>query len=112
MKHDFEGIHSYVLVQSTVLPENLPEVYVEGINHIKNDQDGDSEEDHDDDRDSRGRDDSSEEDSSEEHGGRGFPRELKIRVYNHTVVFKKNRKVYVSVPTFFSLKVTSTILIQ
>ncbi|KAL2097126.1 hypothetical protein ACEWY4_006333 [Coilia grayii] len=92
MKHDFEGYHSYVLVQSTGLPQNLPEVYVEAINHITNDQDRDSEEDHD----SRGRDDSSEEEDSKEHGGRGYPRELKIRVYNHTVEFKKNRKVYVN----------------
>lgn len=98
MKHDFEGIHSYVLVQSTGLPKNLPDVYVEGINRIKNDQDADSEEDHNDDQDSRGRDDSDEEDSSEEHGDSGFPRELKIRVYNHTVEFKKNRKLYVSYP--------------
>ncbi|KAG5286596.1 hypothetical protein AALO_G00016710 [Alosa alosa] len=96
MKHDFEGTHSYVLVQSIGLPKNLPDVYVEGINRIKNDQHGDSsEEDHDDDHGSRGRDDSSEEDGSNEHGDSGFPRELKIRVYNHTVEFKKNRKLYV-----------------
>ncbi|XP_062407650.1 zonadhesin-like [Sardina pilchardus] len=91
MKHDFEGTHSYVLVQSIGLPKNLPDIYVEGINRIKNDQDWDSsEEDHRDDRD-----DSSEEDDSHDHGDSGFPRELKIRVYNHTVEFKKNRKLYV-----------------
>lgn len=94
MKHDFEGVHSYILVQSTGLPNNLPDVYVEGINHIKNDQTADSDED----QDSRGRDDSDEEDDSEEDSDSGFPRELKIRVYNHTVQFKKNRKLYVSYP--------------
>ncbi|XP_030629325.1 zonadhesin, partial [Chanos chanos] len=98
MKHEFEGEHSYVLVQTTRLPQNLPDVYVVGINKVVSDQDSDKDHDDDDDDDnssSRSDEDSDEDDDSEEHGSRGRLREMKIRVYNHTVVFKKNRKVVV-----------------
>ncbi|KAF7667524.1 hypothetical protein LDENG_00058550 [Lucifuga dentata] len=103
MKHEFEGEHSYVLVQTTNLPKNLPDVYIEGVNtHIIHDED---DHDHHDDssskehhshqhsreRDEDGDDDDDDDSESQEEHHR--LRELKIRVYNHTVVFKKNRRL-------------------
>ncbi|XP_071398227.1 zonadhesin [Centroberyx affinis] len=106
MKHEFEGEHSYVLVQTTNLPNNLPEVYIEGINTASSDDQDDNEHDDDDSseerdshRDSRGRDDDDDDDDDEhdddshEHEEHRRLRELKIRVYNHTVEFKKHRKL-------------------
>ncbi|XP_061696356.1 zonadhesin-like isoform X2 [Syngnathoides biaculeatus] len=86
MKHDFEGEHSYVLVQTRNLPGNLQDVYIVGINTP-----GGSEEDRDDDDND---DDNSDNDSNEDderHRLQG----LKIEVYNHTVEFKKHRKLFV-----------------
>nr|XP_046264924.1 zonadhesin-like isoform X4 [Scatophagus argus] len=96
MKYDFEGEHSYVLVQTKNLPNNLQEVYIEGINtRIVHDDDEDSqqhgdsssEEDH-----SRSDED---DDDSEEHEEHQILQELKIRVYNHTVELKKKRRLVV-----------------
>ncbi|KAL7842094.1 hypothetical protein SRHO_G00237830 [Serrasalmus rhombeus] len=86
-KHKFKGKYSYVLVQTSNLPNNVPEVYIEGINQKGHNHDS-SEED----------DDSSEEDddSSEEDDGDGRLRALRIRVYNHTVEFREGRKVMVN----------------
>ncbi|KAJ4936881.1 hypothetical protein JOQ06_001467 [Pogonophryne albipinna] len=69
MKHDFEGDHSYVLVRTNNLPNNLPHVYIE--EHKENHS------------------------SSEERKENYSLQELKIRVYDHTVVFKKNRRLVV-----------------
>ncbi|XP_034082028.1 zonadhesin-like [Gymnodraco acuticeps] len=129
MKHDFEGDHSYVLVRTNYLPNNLPHVYIEGINTVKDeddshqhddssseedhsrrvrddddedndddededDHDNDHDNDHDDDHDHDG-DDSKHDRSSEEHKENHSLQELKIRVYDHTVVLKKNRRLVV-----------------
>uniref|UniRef100_A0A3B5B1N6 Zonadhesin-like n=1 Tax=Stegastes partitus TaxID=144197 RepID=A0A3B5B1N6_9TELE len=102
MKHEFEGEHSYVLVMTSNLPNNLPDVYIEGINaHIKDDDDDDddddrsSEEDH-----SRGvSEEDDEDDDSEEHDEHHRLHGLKIRVYNHTVEFKHKRKLIVRIST-------------
>jgi len=115
MKYAFEGKHSYVLVQTASLPKNLQEVYVEAVNTGSDHGDdshshesSESSEEHDSRMsvrggtkdDARGRDsdsDSKEDDSSEENeDDRHRLRELKIRVYNHTVEFKKDRKLFVN----------------
>ncbi|XP_041697305.1 IgGFc-binding protein [Coregonus clupeaformis] len=121
MKHDFEGTNSYVLVQATGLSKNQPDIYIEAINDIIN-QDGDdshSDSSHGDsshgdsshgdssDEDDKHKDsmrsennedkhDHSDEDGDEdrkENNSRLRLRGLKIRVYNHTVEFRKNRKL-------------------
>ncbi|XP_041804903.1 zonadhesin [Chelmon rostratus] len=82
MKYDFEGEHSYVLVQTKNMPNNLPDVYIEGINtHTVHDDD-----------DSQHHADSS---TEEDHSHRVRLEEIKIRVYNHTVEFKKKRRLVV-----------------
>uniref|UniRef100_A0A3Q3GAV2 Zonadhesin-like n=1 Tax=Labrus bergylta TaxID=56723 RepID=A0A3Q3GAV2_9LABR len=111
-KHDFEGRHSYVLIQTKNLPNNLQEVYIEGINRRTEDEDDshhhddssseednshrirdeDEDEDDDDDDDDKDEDDSHNDESEEDDEQNGL-RELKIRVYNHTVEFKKKRKL-------------------
>jgi len=80
--------------------------YVEGINtRVVDNGDQSEEEDEDEDEDSSeehherhgGRDSNSDEDDdSGENGSRHRLRELKIRVYNHTVEFKRNRLLVVS----------------
>ncbi|XP_037315210.2 zonadhesin isoform X3 [Pungitius pungitius] len=107
LKHDFEGKHSYVLVSTNNLPYYLPHVYIEATNTVHDEEDsrhhGDdsSEEDNarrsrdKDDGDEDDEDDSKHDDDSEEHKEHHRLRELKIRVYDHTVVFKKNRKLIV-----------------
>ncbi|KAJ0058726.1 hypothetical protein NL108_000437, partial [Boleophthalmus pectinirostris] len=94
-KHDFEGEHSYMLVQTNNLPINLQSVYIEGINGHSEDDEDSSEERHSrqarDDSDED--DDDSDEDSDEDK--EDVLRALKIRVYNHTVVFKPHRKLVV-----------------
>ncbi|XP_071218260.1 zonadhesin-like [Salvelinus alpinus] len=116
MKHDFEGTNSYVLVQTTDLSKNQPDIYIEAINEIVN-QDGDdshgdssqgdssnvdSSDEDDKHKDSMRRENSedehdhSDEDSDEdktENNNRLRLRGLKIRVYNHIVEFRKNRKL-------------------
>ncbi|XP_076001184.1 uncharacterized protein LOC142994303 [Genypterus blacodes] len=107
MKHDFEGEHSYVLVQTTNLLNNLPELYIEGINtHIKDEEDDShhdksSEEDdsHQNSRERRDDDDDDDDDDSDEsesHEKHHRLRELKIRVYNQTVEFKENRRLFLN----------------
>ncbi|XP_030259603.1 zonadhesin isoform X3 [Sparus aurata] len=105
-KYDFEGEHSYVLVQTKNLPNYLHNVYIEGINtRVEDDDDDDShqhgdsssEEDHsrrvkDEDEDDSDEDD---DDDSEEHEDHHRLQGLKIRVYNHTVEFKKKRRLVV-----------------
>ncbi|XP_075953467.1 zonadhesin-like [Anarhichas minor] len=105
MKHKFDGEHSYVLVRTNSLPNYLPHVYIEAINTVHDDDDsqhhGDSsiEEDHSrsvsDEDDEDDDDDSKHDDDSEEHKEHHKLQELKIRVYDHTVVFKKNRMLVV-----------------
>ncbi|KAI1882995.1 hypothetical protein AGOR_G00240660 [Albula goreensis] len=91
MKHEFEGKSSYILVQSRSLPQNLPDVYVEGINKKSHDDDDDDDDD-DSDHDSRMvRDDDSDEEDSDEDDHAGRLRGLKIRVYNRTIEFKAKR---------------------
>ncbi|KAJ8270207.1 hypothetical protein GJAV_G00111650 [Gymnothorax javanicus] len=88
-KHDFEGKNSYILVRTVDLPQNLPDVHIVGINKKGYDDD-------DDDKDSRmARDDSDEEsdEDSDEDDYTGRLRQLKIRVYNHTIEFKADRVV-------------------
>ncbi|TNM97729.1 hypothetical protein fugu_013975 [Takifugu bimaculatus] len=92
LKYGFEGEHSYVLVRSKNLPQNFQDVYVEGIYAQIHDGDDSSEEE----RDRRDSDeDDDEEEDSNEQDGRHRLHELKIRVYNHTVEFKKNRGLVV-----------------
>uniref|UniRef100_A0A674AJX8 Zonadhesin n=1 Tax=Salmo trutta TaxID=8032 RepID=A0A674AJX8_SALTR len=122
MKHDFEGTNSYVLVQNTDLSKNQPDIYIEAINAIVNQDGGDSSQgdssqgdssqgdssdvdssDEDDKHkdsmrmeNSEDKDDHSDEDSDEdkkENNNRLRLRGLKIRVYNHMVEFRKNRKL-------------------
>lgn len=124
MKHGFKGEWSYVLVRTNNLPNNYPRVYIEGINTINDGEDsnyhGDSssEEDHsrrvrdedddDDDEDynEEDEDDNKHDDDIEEQ--EEYPRlqvfkkphrlqEFKIIVYDHTVEFKKNRRLIVSI---------------
>lgn len=112
-KYDFEGEHSYVLVQTKNLPNYLHNVYIEGINtRVEDDDDDDShqhgdsssEEDHsrrvkDEDEDDSDEDD---DDDSEEHEDHHRLQGLKIRVYNHTVEFKKKRRLVVSIKGIFN----------
>lgn len=88
MRHDFMGAHSYVLVRTKNLPSYLPEVYIEVINTCTiKDSDSlhDDSEEHD-----RGQVGAGDDSSEEQH-----KQEIKIKVYNHTVEFKKNRKLFV-----------------
>ncbi|XP_030581932.1 MAM and LDL-receptor class A domain-containing protein 1-like [Archocentrus centrarchus] len=103
MKHDFEGEHSYVLVRTSNLPNNLPDIYIEGINTpALGDRDGqhESESSIEEDQSSRvGEDDEEDEDEDDDNSKKQNKhhrlQELKIRVYNHTVEFKKNRNLIV-----------------
>ncbi|XP_051260918.1 zonadhesin-like isoform X2 [Dicentrarchus labrax] len=108
MKHDFEGEHSYVLVRTKNLPSILPDVYIEGINTRTDDDDshehGDSSSEEDHSHRVRDEDEDYDEDydvelrrpdHSEEHEEHHRLQELKIRVYNHTVEFKKKRRLVV-----------------
>lgn len=96
MKYGFVGEHTYVLVSSKNLPENFQGVYVEGV-YAKTHHGGDSsEEDSEEERRRDSEENEEEAEDSEEQGGRYRLRELKIRVYNHTVEFKKNRELVVS----------------
>ncbi|XP_030581933.1 MAM and LDL-receptor class A domain-containing protein 1-like [Archocentrus centrarchus] len=103
MKHDFEGEHSYVLVRTSNLPNNLPDIYIEGINTpALGDRDGqhESESSIEEDQSSRvGKDDEEDEDEDDDNSKKQNKhhrlQELKIRVYNHTVEFKKNRNLIV-----------------
>lgn len=91
--YDFEGEHSYVLVQTINLPNNLQNVYIEAINGYEEDDDDSSEE-----RDSRQvRDDDDDDDSNEdsEEDKEYALKALKIRVYNHTIMFKPHRRLVV-----------------
>uniref|UniRef100_A0A8C7P3H8 Zonadhesin n=1 Tax=Oncorhynchus mykiss TaxID=8022 RepID=A0A8C7P3H8_ONCMY len=124
--HDFEGTNSHVLVQTTDLSKNQPDIYIKTINEIVN-QDGDdshgdssqgdssqgdssqgdnsnvdSSDEDDKHKDSMRRENSedkhdrSDEDSDEdksENNNHLRLRGLKIRVYNHIVEFRKNRKL-------------------
>ncbi|XP_034468930.1 zonadhesin-like isoform X3 [Hippoglossus hippoglossus] len=117
MKYDFEGEHSYVLVRTKNLPNDIPGVYIVGINTRRED-DGDDSEHHDDSsseenhshrvRDEEEEDDGGDEDNadndssdskyhddSEEDKEHHRLQELKIIVYNHTVELRKNRELVV-----------------
>ncbi|KAM7379278.1 hypothetical protein PAMP_004843 [Pampus punctatissimus] len=103
LKHDFDGEHSYVLVRTNNLPNNFPDVYIEGINaQIVDDEDDSQQRDNhssDEDHSRSVRDDEDDDNDdkhdhdSEEHKEHHALQELKIRVYNYTVEFKKNRKL-------------------
>ncbi|XP_068456117.1 zonadhesin [Clinocottus analis] len=107
LKHEFNGKHSYVLVRTNNLPNYLPQVYVEGINDDDDDDshgDSSSEEHHshsESDEDDDEYDDDDDDDArrhhhnSDEHEQHYRLQALKIRVYGHTVVFKKNRRLIV-----------------
>ncbi|XP_070412209.1 MAM and LDL-receptor class A domain-containing protein 1 isoform X2 [Nothobranchius furzeri] len=77
MKHDFKGMHLYVLVRTKNLPSNLPEIYIEGTNACE-EQSGQS----------------NEEDDGSQSEMERF-QELKVTVYNLTVVLKQKHKVFV-----------------
>nr|XP_040028075.1 zonadhesin isoform X2 [Gasterosteus aculeatus aculeatus] len=101
MKFDFEGKYSYVLVSTNNLPYYLPHVYIEGTNTLDDEKDrrhhGDGSSEEDNSRRSRGDDDddSKHDDDSEEHKEHHRLQELKIRVYDHTVVLKQNCRLIV-----------------
>ncbi|KAK2822357.1 hypothetical protein Q5P01_022422 [Channa striata] len=97
LKHGFEGEQSYVLVQTNNLPNNLPHVYIEGINalSVKDDDDRQKHGDSSSDEDRSLPVSNEEDDESEEHEKHYRLQELMIRVYNHMVVFKRNRKLVV-----------------
>lgn len=90
MKHNFEGEHSYVLVQTNALPNNLQNIYIEGINGNDEDEDDSSDE-----RDSRHTPDDDSEENHEKNTALYALKALKIRVYNHTVEFKSHRRLVV-----------------
>ncbi|XP_037386876.1 zonadhesin isoform X4 [Pygocentrus nattereri] len=102
-KHKFKGKYSYVLVQTSNLPNNVPEVYIEGINQKSREQENRDEDYDDEDLDGRERGDdgdrsevdgdSSEEDDDDDDGRL---RALRMRVYNHTVEFREGRRVMVN----------------
>ncbi|KAK0137136.1 Zonadhesin [Merluccius polli] len=93
--HRFRGQHSYVLAMTTSQSRTGPGFYIEGINVRSGDhsEEDDDDDDHHDSR--RESDDDSDEDDSRENNSRYRLRELKIRVYNHTVEFKRNRRLVV-----------------
>ncbi|XP_069367815.1 mucin-2 isoform X2 [Paralichthys olivaceus] len=123
MKYEFEGEHSYVLVQTKNLPNDIPDVYIVGINtrRVDDGDDGDDSDDseHHDDSSSeenhsrrvgdeeKDDDDGDEADDDNDRNDRKYyddsdedeehPRlqELKIIVYNHTVEMRKNRELVV-----------------
>ena len=107
-KHTFRGDRSYVLAQTISQSRTLPGFYIEGINtpdrddgdHSEDDEERSSEEHHhshskrDEDSDE---DDEDDEDDSKENNRKHYRlREMKIRVYNHTVEFKRNGALVVS----------------
>lgn len=93
-----------MLVKSKNLPQFLQDVYVEGVNTQIHDGSDSSEEE----RSRRGSEESDdEEEDSEEQDGQHRLLELKIQVYNHTVEFKKNRRVVVSTGRLFSINASS-----
>ncbi|XP_070974205.1 zonadhesin-like [Oncorhynchus clarkii lewisi] len=108
MKHDFDSRNSYILVQTTGLSKNQQDVYIEAIIEIVN-QDGvdiqgdsrhggsrhgNSKDEDDKHKDSKERDSNEDShDHSKENDNRLQFRGLKIRVYNHTVEFRNNRKL-------------------
>lgn len=96
MKYGFVGEHTYVLVSSKNLPQNFQGVYVEGIYAKMHHGGGSSEEDSEEERRRDSEENEDEDEDSGEQNGRYRLRELKIRVYNHTVEFKKNRELVVS----------------
>lgn len=88
-----------MLVKSKNLPPYLQDVYVEGVNTQIHDGSDSSEEESS--RKGSEENDDDEEDSDEQDGHHRL-HQLKIRVYNHTVEFKKNRRIVVSTGrTFF-----------
>lgn len=126
MKHDFEGKHSYVLVQTKNLPTNLPDVYIEGIHRHWADNDDNSEDhgdssseenhsrgdEYDDASDEDDDDDHNDDDDSEENEGHHRLQHLKIRVYNHTVEFKRNLKLLVSIKGILHTTLLSHFLVM
>ncbi|XP_034039661.1 zonadhesin-like [Thalassophryne amazonica] len=105
-KYDFEGDHTYLLVQTNNLPNNLPHVYIEVNNtymfggdssseenqsHSKEDEDDEDKEDDDEDDEDKEDDDN---DNNEQEESQRL-RALKIKVYNHTVEFRPNRQLVV-----------------
>ncbi|XP_068197093.1 mucin-2 [Antennarius striatus] len=124
MKYDFEGEHSYVLVQTRNLAGILPDIYVEATNtrtlhddsdshhgdsrseedhsrRVKDDDDDDDddeEKDNDNDADDDDNDDDSHDDDSHDDDSKEYNyklKELKIRVHNHTVELKEKRRLVV-----------------
>lgn len=95
MKYTFEGEHSYILARTKNLPGNIPDVYIEAVSRRDSSDESSSEEEErrrDSDEDDSDEDDKEDDDSEEEHHGL---KEIKIRVYDHVVTFKKNRKLIV-----------------
>lgn len=99
-----------MLVRTSNLPNNVPDVYVEGIITRNVDDEVDNSQQH---RDSSSEEDytltvrdEEEDDDSEEHE-QHHRLQLKIRVYNHTVEFKRHRRLIVSTKGIFTKHVAS-----
>lgn len=111
MQHAFKGEHSYVLVRTSKLPDNYPDVYVE-INTRPTPYDRGEDYDSDDSEEaseaSEASEDSEDSDESQDSrvGEKNYGFELKIRVYNQTVEFKRDHRLVVS----FNLSSLSVLL--
>ncbi|KAL0965982.1 hypothetical protein UPYG_G00289040 [Umbra pygmaea] len=89
MKHEVKGWNSYIMVQTTGLSINQPDILIQAINEMANQDAADTNKDEQHEESSNNDND----DDSDEDQNRLHLTALKIRVYNHTVEFRKNREV-------------------